>query len=53
MPARAVDSHRPLARRCVCGHVFAGEELVADDDPARDQIKELPPIQVIVTEHRC
>jgi transposase len=54
LPAWAVDEfvdHWPSG--CVCGHVFAGDELVADGDPARHQVEELPPIQVIVTEHRC
>jgi Family of unknown function (DUF6444) len=36
-----------------CGHVFADCELVADGDPARHQVEELPPIQVVVTEQRC
>jgi transposase len=54
VPAWAVDEfvdHWPSA--CGCGHVLAESELVADGDPARHQVGELPPITVIVTEHRC
>jgi transposase len=53
LPAWAVDEfvdHWPSA--CGCGHVFAESELVADGDPARHQVEELPPIHVAVTEHR-
>ena len=54
LPAWAVDElvdHWP--RACGCGHVFSEAELVADGEPARHQIEELPPIHVVVTEHRC
>jgi transposase len=54
LPAWAVDEfvdHWPSA--CGCGHVFADRELVADGEPARHQVEELPPIHVVVTEHRC
>jgi transposase len=54
LPAWAVDEfvdHWPS--ECSCGHVFADGELVADGDSARHQVDELPPIQVVVTEHRC
>jgi transposase len=54
LPAWAVDEvvdHWP--RECGCGHVFAERELVAVGDPARHQVEELPPIHVVVTEHRC
>lgn len=54
LPAWAVDGfddHWP--RACGCGHVFSARELVADGEPARHQVEELPPIHVIVTEHRC
>lgn len=54
LPAWAVDDiveHWPVA--CGCGHVFADGELVADGDPARRQVEELPPITVTVTEHCC
>lgn len=54
LPAWAVDEfvdHWPGA--CGCGHVFGERELVADGEPARHQIEELPPIHVVVTEHRC
>jgi transposase len=54
LPAWAVDEfvdHWP--RKCGCGHVFGGSELVADGEPARHQVEELPPVHVVVTEHRC
>jgi transposase len=54
LPAWAVDEfvdHWPSA--CGCGHVFADSELVADGQPARHRVEELPPIHVVVTEHRC
>jgi transposase len=54
LPAWAVDEvvdHWP--RECGCGHVFCEGELVADGEPARHQLEELPPIHVVVTEHRC
>ena len=54
LPAWAVDEfvdHWP--RACDCGHVFSVGELVADGEPARRQVEELPPITVCVTEHRC
>jgi transposase len=54
LAAWAVDEvvdHWPAG--CGCGHVFEPGELVAAGDPARHQVEELPPVQVIVTEHRC
>jgi transposase len=54
LPAWAVDAfvdHWPS--ECGCGHVFAAGELVGDGEPARHQVEELPPIHVVVTEHRC
>jgi transposase len=54
LPAWAVDEvvdHWPAG--CGCGHVFSDTELVAAGDPARHQVEELPPVHVIVTEHRC
>jgi transposase len=54
LPAWAVDEvvdHWPAA--CGCGHVFTDGELVADGEPARHQVEELPPIHVVVAEHRC
>jgi transposase len=54
LPAWAVDEfvdHWP--RECRCGHVFGEGELVADGDPARHQVEEVPPVHVVVTEHRC
>jgi len=54
LPAWAVDEfvdHWPSA--CGCGHVFADCELVADGEPARHQVEELPPIHAVVSEHRC
>jgi transposase len=54
LPAWAVDEvvdHWP--RACGCGHVFCEGELVADGEPARHQVEELPPIHVVVCEHRC
>jgi transposase len=53
LPAWAVDEfvdHWPSA--CACGHVFCESELVADGEPARHQVEELPAIHVVVTEHR-
>src|SRR5439155_768709 len=50
LPAWAVDElvdHWP--RACGCGHVFSEAELVADGEPARHQIEELPPIHVVVS----
>ena len=54
LPAWAVNEvvdHWPS--ECGCGHVFGEGELVAEGDPARHQVEELPPIHVVVTEHRC
>lgn len=54
LPAWAVDEvieHWPS--RCGCGHAFATEELVAHGDPVRHQVEELPPVHVVVTEHRA
>jgi len=54
LEASAVDEvvdHWPAA--CGCGHVFAEAERVADGDPARHQVEELPVLATVVTEHRC
>jgi transposase len=54
LPAWAIDEvvdHWPSV--CGCGHVFCEGELVADGEPARHQVEDLPPIQVVVCEHRC
>jgi hypothetical protein len=36
-----------------CGHEFAGSERVPSRRPARHQVSELPPVAVVLTEHRC
>lgn len=36
-----------------CGHEFAGSERVPSSRPARHQVAELPPVAVVLTEHRC
>ena len=46
-----VVDHWPAA--CGCGHLFARSEFVADGEPARHQVEELPVMATIVTEHRC
>ena len=54
LPAWAVDEvvdHWPAA--CACGRLFGAAERVGDGEPARHQVEELPPIHVVVTEHRC
>lgn len=54
LPAWAVDEvveHWPAG--CACGHVFRAADLVADGEPARRQVEELPVMAVRVTEHRC
>src|SRR5512147_1900405 len=54
LEASAVDEvvdHWPAV--CRCGHVFAEAERVADGDPARHQVEELPVMATVVTEHRC
>lgn len=54
LPAWAVDEvveHWPT--QCDCGHVFCAAELIADGEPARRQVEELPVMAVRVTEHRC
>jgi len=38
--------------RCGCGRVFGEAERVAAGAPARRQVAELPPVTVVVTEHR-
>jgi transposase len=38
--------------RCGCGRVFSETERVAAGEPARHQLAELPPVTVVVTEHR-
>ena len=38
--------------RCGCGRVIRETERVAAGEPARHQVAELPPVTVIVTEHR-
>lgn len=52
-PLERVDElveHWP--ERCGCGHVFVEAERVAVGEPARHQVAELPPVTVVVTEHR-
>jgi len=52
-PLERVDEvveHWP--ERCGCGRVLRGQERVAAGEPARHQVSELPPISVVVTEHR-
>lgn len=54
LPLAAVDQvieHWP--KRCDCGHVFAGDELLAAGEPLRHQIEELPVICAQVVEHRA
>lgn len=54
LPAWAVDEvveYWPVD--CGCGHVFCAAELVADGEPARRQVEELPVMAVRVTEHQC
>jgi len=54
LPAWAVDDvieHWP--ERCQCGHVFSEGERLGVGEPSRHQVEELPPITVMVTEHRC
>jgi transposase len=54
LPAWAVDEiveHWPT--ECGCGHVFCEADLVADGEPARHQVEELPVMAVRVTEHQC
>jgi len=54
LPAWALDEvveHWPAG--CACGHLFCEQDLIADGDPARHQIEELPVMAVRVTEHRC
>ncbi|MCA1699792.1 MAG: IS66 family transposase [Actinobacteria bacterium] len=36
-----------------CGHEFAGSERVPSRRPGRHQVAELPPVAVVLTEHRC
>jgi transposase len=45
-----VVEHWP--ERCGCGRVFGERERLAVGEPARHQVTELPPISVVVTEHR-
>ena len=52
-PLERVDEiveHWP--ERCGCGRVISERERVAAGEPARHQVAELPPVTVIVTEHR-
>ena len=54
LPAWAVDEvveYWPID--CGCGHVFCVADLVADGEPARRQVEELPVMAVRVTEHQC
>ena len=54
LPAWAVDEvveYWPID--CGCGHVFCAADLVADGEPARRQVEELPVMAVRVTEHQC
>ncbi len=36
-----------------CGHEFAESEKLPSRRPARHQVSELPPVAVVLTEHRC
>jgi len=36
-----------------CGREFGGSERVPSSRPARHQVAELPPVAVVLTEHRC
>ena len=52
-PSEALDElldHWPS--RCACGHVFCTAEREAVGEPARHQVAELPPIAVLLSEHR-
>ena len=52
-PIAALDElleHWPA--RCACGHRFSEEERRPVGKPARHQVAELPPIAVILSEHR-
>jgi transposase len=52
-PLERVDElvdHWP--ERCGCGHLFSEWEQVPAGEPARHQVAELPPVTVVVTEHR-
>jgi transposase len=52
-PIERVDEiveHWP--ERCGCGHVFGESERVAAGEPGRHQLAELPPVTVVVSEHR-
>lgn len=54
LPAWAVDEvveHWPT--ECSCGHVFCAADRVAEGEPSRHQVEELPVMAVRVTEHRC
>lgn len=54
LPAWAVDEiveHWPAG--CDCGYVFCEVDRVADGEPARRQVEELPVMAVRVTEHQC
>ena len=54
LPAWAVDEvveHWPAG--CACGHVFCAADRVADGEPARRQVEELPVMAVRVIEHQC
>ncbi len=45
-----VVEHWP--QRCVCGHVFSEKERRPGGAPARNQVAELPPLAVEISEHR-
>jgi transposase len=52
-PMESVDElieHWP--KRCACGHLFSEAERCPVGEPARHQVAELPPITVLLTEHR-
>lgn len=54
LPISAVDEiveHWPTS--CDCGHVFGQADRVADGEPARHQVEELPVMAVRVTEHQA
>ncbi len=54
LPAWAVDEViEHWLDRCECGHAFTEDEQIADGEPVRWQVEELPVISVRVSEHRC
>jgi transposase len=52
-PIESVDElieHWP--ERCACGHLFSEAEREPVGEPARHQVAELPPIAILLSEHR-